>query len=290
MDLNNHSDIAVGAFESDVAVILRSRPVVQVVTWFGDRPRKIDPDLPGCAADPDSETPCFTVESCFLLKKFPSNIDRTYVRYRLSAEAFPGGRKISRVHFGGHSKDNNSTSSDPPHVATRTVAVFRESLTGCFLETAYLREGISDLTTPIDFQLDLRLEQDEVVGDVRNSRAIPNINQFPVLEKSSATKVISLPFQKWCGEDDVCNSQLSVKLSITPGYDPLRRRLEVATRTEVRLVLDVSNTGEPAYAATAELDIDPAFYYVGRSDNVTAVNCDFDEKKVSYINIINRAI
>ncbi len=84
MDLNNHSDVVVGAFESDAAVILRARPVVQVLTWFGDRPRKIDPESVGCAADPTAEEACFTVESCFLLKNFPSNIDTTYIRYLMT--------------------------------------------------------------------------------------------------------------------------------------------------------------------------------------------------------------
>ncbi len=74
--------------------------------------------------------------------------------------------------------------------------------------------------------------------------------------------------------------QLTAKLSLGPGYDPASRRLEVSTRSEVVLTVSVSNTGEPAYAAEAELSIDPAFDYVGRSDNVTAVNCEFKEKEV----------
>ena len=98
----------------------------------------------------------------------------------------------------------------------RTVAVLRESLTGCFLETAYLREGVTDLTTPVSFRLDLRLEQEEPSDHTlkrggRDSRgaAMPNINQFPILEKAGATRVLEVPFQKWCGEDDVCNSHVS---------------------------------------------------------------------------------
>ncbi len=195
---------------------------------------------------------------------------------------YPGGRKVSRVHFG-----HLNSSSSPPYETTRTVAVLsRESLTGCFLETAYLRSGVSDLTTPVSFRLDLQLEQDAPLGRGRTwdgDRTIPNINQFPILEKAGATRVLTVPFQKWCGEDDVCNSQLSVSLSVSPGFDRSTGRLEIATRREVRLTLDVSNTGEPAYAAVAELDIDPAFDFVGRSDNVTAINCEFREKEVRLV-------
>ncbi len=202
-------------------------------------------------------------------------------RYTLSAEVYPGGRKVSRIHFG-----HLNSSSSPPYESTRTVAVLsRESLTGCFLETAYLRAGVSDLTTPVTFRLELQLEQDGPPGGRTSygdrSRTIPNINQFPILEKAGATKQLTVPFQKWCGEDDICNSQLGVTLAISPGFDPLTRRLEIATRSEVRLTLDVSNTGEPAYAAVLEVSIDPAFDYVGRSDNVTAISCEYKEREVS---------
>lgn len=66
-----------------------------------------------------------------------------FLRYRLEAEIFSGGfgRKVSRIRF-GDSRSNSSHSSD------KIVAVERTSLTGCFQETAYMREGTSDIRTP----------------------------------------------------------------------------------------------------------------------------------------------
>ena len=43
---------------------------------------------------------------------------------------------------------------------------------------------------------------------------IPNINQFPILNKNEASKELEIPFQKDCGDDDECQSQLSAKLEL----------------------------------------------------------------------------
>ena len=40
--------------------------------------------------------------------------------------------------------------------------------------------------------------------------------------------------------------------------------------------VSVSNTGgEPAYSAELQVNIDPTFAYVGRSDDVSDIHCDF---------------
>ena len=37
LDLNNHSDITVGAYASDTAFVIRSRPVIDIATYFKER-------------------------------------------------------------------------------------------------------------------------------------------------------------------------------------------------------------------------------------------------------------
>ena len=51
IDMNNHSDIVVGAYESDAVLIIRTRPVIDIGTWFGRKPVTINPDLYGCEGD-----------------------------------------------------------------------------------------------------------------------------------------------------------------------------------------------------------------------------------------------
>ena len=43
---------------------------------------------------------------------------------------------------------------------------------------------------------------------------IPNINQFPILNKNEASKELEIPFQKDCGADDECQSSLHAELEL----------------------------------------------------------------------------
>ena len=150
------------------------------------------------------------------------------------------------------------------------------SLSGCFHETAYLREGTVDLRTPVLFQLKLKLEQDEPRPHKSASNGVSNINYFPILNQQEATKELKVKFHESCGHDELCHSRLTAALTLGPGFDSTAQRLEIEYRQEILLSVNVSNTnGEPAYSAELQVNIDPAFAYVGRSDDVTDIHCDF---------------
>ena len=204
---------------------------------------------------------------------------------------------MPRIRFGDH----HSNSS---HLRENIIPIQRNSLTGCFPETGYLRDGTSDLTTPVTFQLSLSLEQDEPRPFSKGSRdsGVPNINQYPILNQQEARREVTIPFQKSCGGDELCNSFLSSKLEVvssSPAAPPPQGtdqpaavfELEIQDRQEIVLHVHVENTGEPAYAAVMLLHIDPSFTYVGRSDNQTDINCQLEPKvKDEAVRYANRDI
>ena len=111
---------------------------------------------------------------------------------------------------------------------------------------------------------------------------MPNINQYPILNQQEARREVTIPFQKSCGGDELCNSFLSAKLEIA-SLSPVTTNanayeIEIQDRQEIVLNVLVENTGEPAYAAVMALNIDPSFTYVGRSDNQTDINCQLETK------------
>ena len=123
-----------------------------------------------------------------------------------------------------------------------------------FQESAYLKDGTLDLRTPVQFQLKLRLQQDEPQPQRATSR-ISNINYFPILNQQQATKVLEVKFHESCGQDELCHSKLRASLVMSPGFDSVSRRLEVMYRQEILMNVTVSNTGEPAYSAELHVNI-----------------------------------
>ena len=87
-------------------------------------------------------------------------------------------------------------------------------LSRCFQETAYMREGTTDIRTPVRFLLTLQLQQDEP-RYLGADFGVSNINQYPILNQREAHKEIEIPFHKSCGGDDLCESKLQVNLSIS---------------------------------------------------------------------------
>ena len=279
MDLNNHTDLLVGAYESDAIVILRSRPVIDIVTWFGNKTVRINPSKLGCDMDPTSEEVCFEVESCFQIRNFPVNIETTIVKYKIISEVFGGGKKISRVRF-------SSSSGEVVHSNEKIVQVRKNNLDGCFRELVYLKEGTADLRSPIKFLVEYSLGLDE--PSVQGGR-IPNINQFPILNRHEASKELEIPFYKDCGSDDICQSALSaeVRLSFQGEEDLTSTVLELGEDREILLNLTVSNTGDPAYFAWLHLNFSSVFSYVGRSDTVTDILCELQEETSLRCNLGN---
>ena len=72
-----------------------------------------------------------------------------------------------------------------------------------------MREGTTDIRTPVKFLLTLQLQQDEP-RYLGADFGVANINQYPILNQREAQKELEIPFQKSCGGDDLCESKLQV--------------------------------------------------------------------------------
>ena len=122
---------------------------------------RINPTKLGCDRDPTSDETCFELESCFQIRNFPVNIETTIVRYKIMAEIYEGGKKISRVRFA-------TNNGDLAHSIEKNVQVRKNNLDGCFKELVYLKQGTIDIRSPIKFLVEysLGLDQPTIQGKV----------------------------------------------------------------------------------------------------------------------------
>ena len=72
LDDNGYPDIVVGAYQSSAAVVLLSRPVVNIDASISATPGRVDPSSETCSVD-RSQNNCFQVKVCFKFTAEPRN-------------------------------------------------------------------------------------------------------------------------------------------------------------------------------------------------------------------------
>jgi len=72
VDDNGYPDVVVGAFQADAVVVLRSRPVVNVMTTLRVYPKVIDPRVTQCRRD-GLPYNCFKLHACLRFTVNPAD-------------------------------------------------------------------------------------------------------------------------------------------------------------------------------------------------------------------------
>lgn len=189
MDKNGYPDLLVGAYDSDAAVLLRTRPIINLKTSVVGQLKSIDPNKPNCEWNGMKHV-CFEFSACFTLDETSYGFIK--IRYKIEAETFTG-KKYYRVKF------ESASDTDSPNIVEKDIVLStsrREQL--CTKETVYLRNS-SDILSPIPFKLTYSLVQDEPRLPPAN-QSIPDMNKFPILNQEEAHKIFEATFLKDCGE------------------------------------------------------------------------------------------
>ncbi|XP_014210649.1 integrin alpha-PS1 [Copidosoma floridanum] len=275
MDLNGYPDLLVGAYEENAVALLRARRIIDIVTFVrfpqkdgssSDRMEPIDPNRLGCLENPNSNYTCFSFEACC---KTASYVKEEHVRQLrltsyIEAETYAGTKKFSRVWFG--------SGNNRPHYISRIATLDSKNLIYCQKEVVYLKDNTRDIQSPIKFRLNYTLIQEEPKLP-REGAPLPDINNYPILNQQEAARVFEATFQKDCGNNDICESdlRLSAKLNLQPS--PTQKNYyELLLGESEELVVDVNvtNVGESAYEAQLFLVHSPSLSYIGTKQNDSA--------------------
>ena len=69
------------------------------------------------------------------------------------------------------------------------------------------QEGTRDIQSAVKFRMTYTLMQREP-RMAKPGRPLPNVNDFPILNQQEASKIFQATFEKDCGDNDVCESNM----------------------------------------------------------------------------------
>ncbi|XP_063034737.1 integrin alpha-3 [Melospiza melodia melodia] len=201
MDGNSYPDLLVGSL-SERVVLLRARPVINILDkTFTVTPSKVDP----AQCTPKS---CMTVTLCFSYNQSagdPNYSERITLQYTLEADK---DRHPPRVRFSGSQSATYTGDFSMPD-------------TRCQTQELLLLDNVQDKLHPIVLSMNYSL-----LERPRTFQLGPHsLDAFPVLNQDqSHENETKIEFQKECGSDNQCYSNLQLRSSfVTEQNQPLPR-------------------------------------------------------------------
>uniref|UniRef100_G3SQP4 Integrin subunit alpha 3 n=1 Tax=Loxodonta africana TaxID=9785 RepID=G3SQP4_LOXAF len=245
VDENFYPDLLVGSL-SDQIVLLRARPVINILhKTLVARPSVLDPAL--CTA-----TSCVQVELCFAYNQSAGNPSyRQNISECWGAEADRGPQAHPRLRFArSQSAVFKGFSFSMPEMRFQTLEL---------LLMDNVRDKLRPILISMNYSLHLRMPERPRVG-MRSLDAYPVLNQAQALENHT-----EVHFQKECGPDNKCESNLGMQADFVTEQMQRLRRLQYGRDTrKLLLSINVTNfpsqirAGEDAHEALLTVEVPPA--------------------------------
>lgn len=261
VDDNSYPDLLVGSLTDRIA-LLRSRPVINISKTLTVTPTVIDPSK--CTS-----SSCIEIQLCFsyLLSTGNMNYKKNItLAYTLEADK---DRRPARVRF-------------PETNSPIYQGYFSMPETKCETRTLLLLNNIRDKLHPIKLSMNYSILEREA----RGRQAVRSLDNFPVLNQDQPTmEQTEINFQKECGTDNTCNSNLQMSYQFVNSYmEPLPRDngvqvLEYSPETKLQLSVTVTNipttatNGEDAHEANLNITIPPILLF---SSVRPSLSCTFN--------------
>ncbi|XP_006879013.1 PREDICTED: integrin alpha-4 [Elephantulus edwardii] len=246
-DNNGYVDVAVGAFHSDSAVLLRTRPVV-IVEASLYHPESVNRTRFDCIEN-GLPSVCIDLKLCFSYKgkEVPGYI---VLLYNMSVDV---NRKVEsplRFYF-----SSNGTSD----MVTGSIQVSSKGAS-CRTHQAFMRKDVRDILTPI--QIEAAYHLGHHVLSKRSTEEFPPLQ--PILQQKKEKDMIkkTINFARFCAYEN-CSADLQVSAKI--GFlKPYENKTYLAVGSMKTLMLNVSlfNAGDDAYETTLHIELPTGLYFI----------------------------
>ncbi|XP_006864071.1 PREDICTED: integrin alpha-4 [Chrysochloris asiatica] len=259
-DNNGYVDVAVGAFQSDSAVLLRTRPVV-IVEASLNHPETVNRTKFDCTEN-GLPSVCMDLKLCFSYKgkEVPGYI---VLFYNMSLDVNRKAESPLRFYFSSNGTSDVITGS--MQVSSREV--------NCRTHRAFMRKDVRDILTPIQIEAAYHLGH-----HVINKRSIEEFQPLqPILQQKKEKDIIkkTINFARFCVHEN-CSADLQVSAKI--GFTkPHENKTYLAVGSMKMLMLNVSlfNAGDDAYETTLHVKLPTGLYFIKMLDlEEKQINCE----------------
>ncbi|XP_072028771.1 integrin alpha-9-like isoform X2 [Amphiura filiformis] len=248
VDGNGYTDLLVGAYESDTAILFKTKPIVNIKAFMAITRSPIDLNRTECTHF-NKKVPCVRAMICFMYTDTePSTIaidftlDTEY--YKMQANLIPRLQFVEKGQYLGTKIVRNT--------------VLQSKLQQCFEIQAHIYRDLKDYLSPVPFRLhyDLRTSDNTQFPPVTTCAGL-----CPVLNYYSANNIVEqVRFIHNCGNDSVCETDLKLRSDVLlprgTSYLPL------GTDEFLYVAVDLWNYGEEAHMTQVEITFPREITYV----------------------------
>ncbi|XP_064455460.1 integrin alpha-4-like [Ornithodoros turicata] len=229
-DANHYNDVLIGAYQSDSAVLLRTRPLIRTRASVEPDITMISPEIGSCEVAEGQTLSCFNLKLCLgYAGRFAKNELDFETELTIDAKRMTDGRPVRGFMHDGPNQVSKYKSSLTARAGHNT----------CVSRRVYLHATFLDPVIPFEVRFSHNLKE------TGNSRWCSNC---PILDASQQLVVSkTIPYKHGCREDDECKSDLQLEVDI--GNDDPEAYFVVGEQSIMSIAVKVHNkrTGDPAY-------------------------------------------
>jgi len=239
MDDNQYSDVVVGAYLSNTAVILRSRPVVTMsnrTLSFLSADRLVKVEDAQCAENAGLDMACVPLQLCLQYSGVGVGPQiEMEIEYTLDG-------KVNEPRMVCEKEDQLVT-----QMSERVV--LRKDVLECSTKTVYVRPNLNDKLSPLTAEVSYSLVSDAGSRRFRRNQVLPILDgRYPSSVQDS------LGIKNDCGGDDVCIPDLIVNVGAPEIY-------VLGKKDKLTLNVRVANDGEHAFQSAVYIPVPAGLHY-----------------------------
>ncbi|KAG5683654.1 hypothetical protein PVAND_012923 [Polypedilum vanderplanki] len=234
LDGNQYPDMVVGAYDSNLAIVLKSRAVavMEASTDFESENKLISLDNKNCTIGRDrKQVTCTTVKSCLKYNgiNLPASID-IEISWVLDSKK----PKTPRMFF---------INDEGKNIRNSTMRLFRGK-PECRTEAVYVSDGIRDKLTPLEVEMKYNIRQSTTSYSSTTVSRRRRAALEPVLDENRGTvQRDSINIMKNCGKDNICIPDLKLDIQTSDKY-------VLGGNESLNIDVTVNNHGEDAFEAS----------------------------------------